>query len=145
MWFINEYFNIQFPFIFIVLKTEKIQQLFKSLLEIQLDYSADTQLVTFRGDLPYTSEDIIKRIELLDDTDIIGSGGFGTVYKLVMDNNSLFAVKKIVKCGVASNRIFEIELEILGSIKHRNLVNLQGYCKFPTSKCLSMISYWWEA
>lgn len=96
----------------------------------------DTQLVTFHGDLPYTSEDIIKKIEMLGDTDIIGSGGFGTVYKLVMDNNSLFAVKKIEKSGVASNRIFERELEILGSIKHRNLVNLRGYCKSPSAKML---------
>eukprot|EP00252_Welwitschia_mirabilis_P021664 TRINITY_DN5613_c0_g1_i1.p1 TRINITY_DN5613_c0_g1~~TRINITY_DN5613_c0_g1_i1.p1 ORF type:complete len:650 (-),score=118.61 TRINITY_DN5613_c0_g1_i1:230-2179(-) len=96
----------------------------------------DTTLITFCGDLPYTSQEIIKRIEMLDDTDIIGSGGFGTVYRLVMDDNSSFAVKKIAKCGMASNRIFERELEILGSIKHRNLVNLRGYCKSPSARML---------
>ncbi|GLJ25784.1 hypothetical protein SUGI_0493720 [Cryptomeria japonica] len=96
----------------------------------------DRKLVTFHGDLPYTSQEIIKKIEMLDESNIIGSGGFGTVYKLVMGENSAFAVKKIDKCGVASNRQFERELEILGSIKHRNLVNLRGYCVFPSAKML---------
>ncbi|KAH9311056.1 hypothetical protein KI387_026091 [Taxus chinensis] len=96
----------------------------------------ERKLVTFHGDLPYTSQEIIKRIEMLDESNIIGSGGFGTVYKLVMGENSAFAVKKIDKCGVASNRQFERELEILGSIKHRNLVNLRGYCVFPSAKML---------
>ncbi|KAH9309198.1 hypothetical protein KI387_037109, partial [Taxus chinensis] len=37
--------------------------------------------------IPYASQDIIKRIEMRDDADIIGSRGFGMVYKLVMDDN----------------------------------------------------------
>lgn len=73
---------------------------------------------------------------MLDDTDIIGSGGFGTMYKLEMDNNNLFAVNKFEKCGVASNQIFKRLLEILGSIKHKNIVNLQCYYKSPSTKML---------
>ncbi|KAI5080465.1 hypothetical protein GOP47_0003648 [Adiantum capillus-veneris] len=82
----------------------------------------------FHGDLPYSSRDIMKKIEMLDETNIIGSGGFGTVYKLVMDNHNVFAVKKIEKHGRHCERIFERELEILGILRHRNLVNLRGYC-----------------
>ncbi|MCO5564885.1 hypothetical protein L7F22_018553 [Adiantum nelumboides] len=82
----------------------------------------------FHGDLPYSSRDIMKRIEMLDETNIIGSGGFGTVYKLVMDSHNVFAVKRIEKHGRHCERIFERELEILGILRHRNLVNLRGYC-----------------
>eukprot|EP01018_Ginkgo_biloba_P004281 Gb_28077 [translate_table: standard] len=103
-------------------------------MEQQLQQRADDRLAMFHGDLPY-SQEIIKRIEMLNETDIIGSGGFGTVYKLVMDGSSTFVVKKILTNGVGSD-FFERELEILGSIKHRNLVNLRGYCNSPSAKLL---------
>ncbi|KAF3579182.1 hypothetical protein DY000_02035328 [Brassica cretica] len=63
-------------------------------------------------------------------------GGFGTVYKLDMEDGNVFALKKIVKLNEGFDRFFERELEILGSIKHRYLVNLRGYCNSPTSKLL---------
>ncbi|KAH9539720.1 hypothetical protein CY35_15G071900 [Sphagnum magellanicum] len=95
-----------------------------------------SMLVMFHGDLPYTSTEIVKRIENLDDTDIIGSGGFGTVYRLVMDDGCMFAVKAIGKQGTGSERLFARELGILGSFKHRNLVNLRGYCNAPAANLL---------
>ncbi|THU65393.1 hypothetical protein C4D60_Mb05t03160 [Musa balbisiana] len=97
---------------------------------------AGTKLVTFHGNLPYSSQEIINKLELLDEDDIIGSGGFGTVYKMVMDDNSVFAVKKIDRNREGSDQIFERELETLGSIKHINLVDLRGYCRLPSARLL---------
>jgi len=93
-------------------------------------------IVMFHGDLPYSSKDIIKKLETLNEEHIIGSGGFGMVYKLAMDDGKVFALKRIVKMNEGLDRFFERELEILGSIKHRHLVNLRGYCYSPTSKLL---------
>jgi len=93
-------------------------------------------IVMFHGDLPYASKDIIKKLESLNEEHIIGCGGFGTVYKLSMDDGNVFALKRIVKLNEGFDRFFERELEILGSIKHRYLVNLRGYCNSPTSKLL---------
>ncbi|KAI4372175.1 hypothetical protein MLD38_010444 [Melastoma candidum] len=93
-------------------------------------------VVMFHGDLPYTSKDIIRKLETLNEEHIIGCGGFGTVYKLAMDDGNIFALKKIVKMNEGFDRFFERELEILGSIKHRYLVNLRGYCNSPTAKLL---------
>lgn len=90
----------------------------------------------FHGDLPYTSKDIIKKFDNLTEEHIIGCGGFGTVYKLAMDDGNVFALKRILKLNEGFDRFFERELEILGSIKHRYLVNLRGYCNSPTSKLL---------
>lgn len=98
--------------------------------------SSGASIVMFHGDLPYSSKDIIKKLETLNDEHIIGVGGFGTVYKLAMDDGNLFALKRIVKMNEGFDRFFERELEILGSIKHRYLVNLRGYCNSPTSKLL---------
>ena len=101
-----------------------------------MDGSAGESIAMFPGDLPYSSKDIIKKLETLNEEHIIGSGGFGTVYKLAMDDGNVFALKRIVKMNECFDRFFERELEILGSIKHRYLVNLRGYCNSPTSKLL---------
>ncbi|BBH02708.1 Leucine-rich repeat protein kinase family protein, partial [Prunus dulcis] len=88
---------------------------------LAMDVSGGASIVMFHGDLPYSSKDIIKKLETLNEEHIIGCGGFGTV---------------IVKMNEGFDRFFERELEILGSIKHRYLVNLRGYCNSPTSKLL---------
>ncbi|XP_076927968.1 LRR receptor-like serine/threonine-protein kinase FEI 1 isoform X2 [Bidens hawaiensis] len=98
--------------------------------------SGGASIVMFHGDLPYSSKDIIKKLETLNEEHVIGVGGFGTVYKLAMDDGNIFALKKIMKLNEGFDRFFERELTILGSIKHKYLVNLRGYCNSPTSKLL---------
>ncbi|CAD5335656.1 unnamed protein product [Arabidopsis thaliana] len=93
-------------------------------------------LITFHGDLPYSSTELIEKLESLDEEDIVGSGGFGTVYRMVMNDLGTFAVKKIDRSRQGSDRVFEREVEILGSVKHINLVNLRGYCRLPSSRLL---------
>ncbi|CAK7322885.1 unnamed protein product, partial [Dovyalis caffra] len=102
----------------------------------QVHQEASTKLITFHGDLPYPSCEIIEKLESLDEEDVVGSGGFGTVYRMVMNDCGTFAVKRIDRSREGSDQVFERELEILGSIKHINLVNLRGYCRLPMSKLL---------
>ncbi|MBA0740448.1 hypothetical protein Gogos_013650 [Gossypium gossypioides] len=103
---------------------------------LAMDVSGGASIVMFHGDLPYSSKDTIKKLETLNEKHILGTGGFGTVYKLSMDDGNVFALKRIVKMNEGFDRFFERELEILGSIKHRYLVNLRGYCNSPASKLL---------
>nr|XP_010933053.1 LRR receptor-like serine/threonine-protein kinase FEI 1 [Elaeis guineensis]XP_010933054.1 LRR receptor-like serine/threonine-protein kinase FEI 1 [Elaeis guineensis]XP_019709322.1 LRR receptor-like serine/threonine-protein kinase FEI 1 [Elaeis guineensis] len=103
---------------------------------LAVDVSGGASIVMFHGDLPYSSKDILRKLETLNDENIIGSGGFGTVYKLAMDDGNVFALKRIMKTNEGLDRFFDRELEILGSIKHRYLVNLRGYCNSPSSKLL---------
>ncbi|XP_058085293.1 LRR receptor-like serine/threonine-protein kinase FEI 2 isoform X2 [Magnolia sinica] len=103
---------------------------------LAMDVSGGASIVMFHGDLPYSTKDIIKKLETLSEEHIIGSGGFGTVYRLAMDDGNVFALKRIMKTNEGLDRFFERELEILGSIKHRYLVNLRGYCNSPSSKLL---------
>ncbi|KAK6924956.1 Serine-threonine/tyrosine-protein kinase, catalytic domain [Dillenia turbinata] len=102
----------------------------------QVEPEASTKLITFHGDLPYPSSEIIEKLESLDEEDVVGSGGFGTVYRMVMNDCGTFAVKRIDRSREGSDQVFERELEVLGSIKHINLVNLRGYCRLPSSKLL---------
>ncbi|ONL96375.1 LRR receptor-like serine/threonine-protein kinase FEI 1 [Zea mays] len=108
----------------------------KDMRGFRVELCGGSSVVMFHGDLPYSSKDILKKLETIDEENIIGAGGFGTVYKLAMDDGNVFALKRIVKTNEGLDRFFDRELEILGSVKHRYLVNLRGYCNSPSSKLL---------
>lgn len=71
---------------------------------------------------------------MLNEEDVVGSGGYGTVYKMVMDDNNAFSVKRIDRSCEVSDKVFENELQILGGIKHNNIVIVRGYCRLPSDK-----------
>ncbi|KAF9665263.1 hypothetical protein SADUNF_Sadunf16G0104400 [Salix dunnii] len=63
-------------------------------------------------------------------SEIIGVGGFGAVYRgRLPTNGSEVAVKKITPNSSQGLRGFTAEIESLGRLRHKNLVNLQGWCK----------------
>ncbi|XVE97133.1 hypothetical protein REPUB_Repub02eG0284500 [Reevesia pubescens] len=63
-------------------------------------------------------------------SEIIGVGGFGAVYKGVLPTTRTeVAVKKITRGSIQGLREFAAEIESLGRLRHKNLVNLQGWCK----------------
>ncbi|KAI8550976.1 hypothetical protein RHMOL_Rhmol06G0148500 [Rhododendron molle] len=59
---------------------------------------------------------------------IIGSGGFGAVYKGTLSDKSHVAVKRITNFGVQGKKDFCTEIAIIGNIHHVNLVRLRGFC-----------------
>ncbi|KAK6946583.1 Serine-threonine/tyrosine-protein kinase, catalytic domain [Dillenia turbinata] len=77
------------------------------------------------------SKSFLKKTMKLSNKDIIGSGGYGTVYKLNINESMSFAVKRLNRGGIERDRGFERELEAMGDIKHRNIVTLHGYYTSP--------------
>ncbi|KAK4285818.1 hypothetical protein QN277_002465 [Acacia crassicarpa] len=78
-----------------------------------------------------TSDMVLKKTLKLNNKDIIGCGGCGTVYKLQIDETTAFAVKRLNKGTADRERGFERELEAMADIKHRNIVTLHGYYTSP--------------
>ncbi|KAH0737285.1 hypothetical protein KY290_035990 [Solanum tuberosum] len=63
-----------------------------------------------------------------DSTRIIGHGAFGTVYKgILSETGDIVAVKRCSHNGQGKAEFFS-ELSIIGTLRHRNLVRLQGWC-----------------
>ncbi|XP_042474941.1 probable receptor-like protein kinase At5g24010 [Macadamia integrifolia] len=60
---------------------------------------------------------------------IIGSGGFGMVYKGVLRDNTKVAVKRGMPGSKQGLYEFQTEITVLTKIRHRHLVSLIGYCE----------------
>ncbi|KAI4307525.1 hypothetical protein L6164_030702 [Bauhinia variegata] len=67
---------------------------------------------------------------------LIGSGGFGEVYKAQLKDGCVVAIKKLIHVTGQGDREFMAEMETIGKIKHRNLVPLLGYCKVGEERLL---------
>ncbi|KAM0011303.1 putative protein kinase RLK-Pelle-DLSV family [Helianthus debilis subsp. tardiflorus] len=58
----------------------------------------------------------------------LGEGGFGTVYKGVLDEGQEIAVKRLSKSSRQGLGEFHNEVICIAKLQHRNLVKLLGYC-----------------
>ncbi|KAJ6711073.1 hypothetical protein OIU74_011854 [Salix koriyanagi] len=79
--------------------------------------------------LGFTSSDILACIK---ESNVIGMGATGTVYKAEMPNsNTVVAVKKLWRSGTdietGSSSDFVGEVNLLGKLRHRNVVRLLGF------------------
>ncbi|TVU39999.1 hypothetical protein EJB05_13444, partial [Eragrostis curvula] len=90
----------------------------------------------FDGKLAF--EDIIRATENFSDRYIIGSGGYGTVYRAELQDGRLVAVKKLHdnEEEIVDEKRFLSEIEVLTKIRHRSIVKLYGFCSHPRFKIL---------
>ncbi|XVE77428.1 hypothetical protein DITRI_Ditri13aG0061700 [Diplodiscus trichospermus] len=66
---------------------------------------------------------------------ILGKGGFGNVYKGILQDGTIVAVKKL-KDAAGGGIQFQTEVEMISLAVHRNLLRLYGFCITPTEKLL---------
>ncbi|XP_042035971.1 putative receptor-like protein kinase At3g47110 [Salvia splendens] len=92
--------------------------------------------------LPVTEYRRVSYIELergtngFSESNLIGKGSFGSVFEATLSNGLKVAVKVFKLQIQGAERSFDIETEILGSIRHRNIVRVIGCCSSPEFKAL---------
>lgn len=86
--------------------------------------------------LKLTLVDILEATNNFCKTNVIGDGGFGTVYKATLPNGKIVEVKKLSEAKTQGEREFIAEMETLGKVKHQNRVPLLGYCSIGEKKLL---------
>ncbi|KAJ6766461.1 PROTEIN NSP-INTERACTING KINASE 1-LIKE ISOFORM X1 [Salix purpurea] len=68
---------------------------------------------------------------------ILGKGGFGNVYKGILHDGTVVAVKRLKDGNAIGGEIqFQTEVEMISLAVHRNLLRLYGFCITPTERLL---------
>lgn len=79
--------------------------------------------------------DLMKATNNFSNTNIIGTGRTGTVYKATLEDGTAFMVKRLQE-SQHSEKEFMSEMATLGIVKHRNLVPLLGFCMAKKERLL---------
>ncbi|XP_027159125.1 G-type lectin S-receptor-like serine/threonine-protein kinase At4g03230 isoform X2 [Coffea eugenioides] len=88
-------------------------------------------------DVPYFSmESILAATDNFSDTNKLGSGGFGPVYKGMFPGETEIAVKRLSSHSGQGLEEFRNEVVLIAKLQHRNLVRLLGYCIQRSEKIL---------
>ncbi|XP_027360536.1 proline-rich receptor-like protein kinase PERK9 [Abrus precatorius] len=76
----------------------------------------------------FSYEELIRATNGFSTQNLLGEGGFGSVYKGYLPDGREIAVKQLKIGGGQGEREFKAEVEIISRIHHRHLVSLVGYC-----------------
>ncbi|KAK3434906.1 probable serine/threonine-protein kinase At1g01540 [Eucalyptus grandis] len=76
----------------------------------------------------YTLRELEEATGGLCEENVIGEGGYGIVYRGVLGDGTRVAVKNLLNNRGQAEKEFKVEVEVIGRVRHKNLVRLLGYC-----------------
>lgn len=91
----------------------------------------DKEFEIMCGPPSFTYKELFTATDGFNDKVLLGKGGFGRVYEGVLSNSAQsIAIKRVSPESKQGKREFMAEIAILGRVRHRNLVQLLGYCRY---------------
>lgn len=76
----------------------------------------------------FTFEEVQKATNNFHVDSTLGRGGYGHVYKGLLPDGTVVAVKRADGGSLQGSEQFYTEIELLSRVHHRNLVSLIGFC-----------------
>ncbi|ESR66685.1 hypothetical protein CICLE_v10010513mg [Citrus x clementina] len=76
----------------------------------------------------FTYKELHTATNGFSDDNKLGEGGFGSVYWGRTSDGLQIAVKKLKAMNSKAEMEFAVEVEVLGRVRHKNLLGLRGYC-----------------
>ncbi|XP_059453409.1 wall-associated receptor kinase 3-like [Corylus avellana] len=114
------------------LKRRKLLKLKEKFFKQNGGLMLQQQLLSHRGsvetDKIFRAEELEKATNNYDKSRILGQGGYGTVYKGMLPDNKVVAIKKSKISDQSQIEQFINEVIVLTQINHRNVVKLLGCC-----------------
>lgn len=82
-----------------------------------------------QGPLTYSYKDLKTATKNFSDENKLGVGGFGDVYKGILKNGNVVAVKRLeIGSSGRAHATYESEVKLISNVHHRNLIRLLGCC-----------------
>ncbi|KAK4268380.1 hypothetical protein QN277_025047 [Acacia crassicarpa] len=76
----------------------------------------------------FTFKEVAHATDNFSSSTVVGQGGYGKVYKGILFDKTVVAVKRVDEGSLQGQKEFLTEIELLSRLHHRNLVSLVGYC-----------------
>ena len=87
----------------------------------------------------FTFEEMVVATNNFDNSTQVGGGGYGKVYKGILADGTVVAIKRAQHGSLQGETEFLTEIELLSRLHHRNLVSLTGYCDEEGEQVLNLI------
>ncbi|KAK1575384.1 hypothetical protein Q3G72_004986 [Acer saccharum] len=99
-----------------------------------LKRALENSLTVSGAPMNFTYRDL--QIRTSNFSQLLGTGGFGSVYKGSLSDGTFVAVKKLDRVLPHGEKEFITEVNTIGSMHHMNLVRLRGYCSEGSQRLL---------
>uniref|UniRef100_M1BK19 non-specific serine/threonine protein kinase n=1 Tax=Solanum tuberosum TaxID=4113 RepID=M1BK19_SOLTU len=76
----------------------------------------------------FSFDELKKWTNNFSETNVIGCGGYGKVYRGSLLNRELVAIKRALQGSMQGTHEFKTEIELLSRVHHKNVVGLAGFC-----------------
>ncbi|CAM6010529.1 unnamed protein product [Sphagnum balticum] len=76
----------------------------------------------------YTLRELEAATNNFGESNVVGEGGYGIVYRGQLPDGTMVAVKNLLNNRGQAEKEFRVEVEAIGRVRHKNLVRLLGYC-----------------
>ncbi|XP_028182387.1 cysteine-rich receptor-like protein kinase 10 [Glycine soja] len=120
------FFAVVLIFFFICIRMRKPGEKFEAQQETYDD--DDDNEIDISESLQFSFNTIREATNDFSDSNKLGQGGFGAVYKGRLINGQEIAVKRLSRDSGQGEREFKNEVLIVAKLQHRNLVRLLGFC-----------------
>ncbi|KAF8370028.1 hypothetical protein HHK36_009637 [Tetracentron sinense] len=97
--------------------------------DVSFDDFMDDDFEKGTGPKRFSYHELVRATNNFAEEGKLGEGGFGGVYKgLLSDSNTDVAVKRVSRGSKQGKKEYVSEVKIISSLRHRNLVQLIGWC-----------------
>ncbi|GKV25019.1 hypothetical protein SLEP1_g34530 [Rubroshorea leprosula] len=103
---------------------------------VENDGFGSLQVSSERGPLVFTFKQLHSATGGFSKSNVVGHGGFGLVYRGVLNDGTKVAIKFMDQAGKQGEEEFKMEVELLSRLHSPYLLDLIGYCSDNNHKLL---------